>query len=112
MTGTPNTETYRYEIEGMGDVFVRIARDPDFGVRIFVSAGKHGGPLNVLADRFGAIIARALRGGVPSNVIAADLVDTRDDRSPRRRNGDPADRWRAYSVPDAIGCALTEWGVP
>lgn len=103
-----NTHTYRYEIVGLGDVFIRVVCDPDYSTRLFVHIGKHGGPLNVLSDRLGATVARALRGGAHPRALALDLVDTRDDRSPRKRNGDPGDRWLAYSVPDAIGCALLE----
>lgn len=100
-----NSATYRYTIPEAGHIFITISRSPTY---VFVYAGKHGGPLSVLAHSFGMTCGQALRGGVPSDKLARALVDTRHDRSPRKRNGDPADRWRAYSVPDAVGCAIRE----
>lgn len=100
-----NSRTYRYSIPESGTVHITVSLEP---TRVFVWCGKHGAPLQVLADRMGAICGRALRCGVTWQSLARELVDTRHDRSPKKRNGDPADRWRAYSLADAVGMALTE----
>jgi hypothetical protein len=100
-----NSATYRYSIPESGEIFVTVSLRP---TRVNVHAGKHGSALMVLSDRLGAVCGQALRGGVPANKLATALVDTRHDKSPKKRNGDPGDKWRAYSVPDAIGCAILE----
>jgi hypothetical protein len=102
---THNSETYRYSIPESGHIHITVSLQP---TRVNVHCGKHGGPLSAMADRMGAICGQALRGGVPASKLVDGLVDTRHDRSPSHRNGDPADRWKAYSVPDAIGCAIRE----
>ena len=99
----PNSETYQYSIPESGNIHITVSRDP---TRVNVHCGKHGGPLNALADRLGAVCGQALRGGVPPNKLATALIDTRHDRSPPKRNGGDEDEWTAYSVPDAVGCAI------
>ena len=98
-----NSETYRYSIPESGEIFITVSINP---TRVNVHAGKTGGPLSAMADRLGAVAGQALRAGWPARKVANGLIDTRHDRSPPRRNGGPEDEWRAYSVPDAIGCAI------
>ena len=98
-----NSETYRYSIPESGHIHITVSINP---TRVNVHAGKTGGPLSAMADRLGAVAGQAIRGGVPVRKVALGLIDTRHDRSPPRRNGDEGDQWRAYSVPDAIGCAI------
>ena len=100
-----NAQTYRYTIPESGHIHITVSVNP---TRVNVHVGKHGGVLSVMSDRMGALAGQALRGGVPARKVALGLIDTRHDRSPAHRNGDEADKWKAYSVPDAIGCAIRE----
>ena len=105
MTNRLNAETYWYTIPESGKIHITVSVNP---TRVNVHAGKHGGPLSAMADRLGAVSGQAIRGGVPARKVWCGLIDTRHDKSPPVRNGDEADRWKAYSVPDAIGCAIRE----